>query len=398
MSDTIEVFISYSKQDKALRDGLLSHLRPLEGAGIITWHDRQILPGTQWDAEIKARLNAADIILLLISADFLDTDYCTQVEIPAALRRHKAGEAIVMPVILRSCAWRFTPLAPIQAYPEKAKPIVSWDHIDEAYTNVVDSVDLAATKIKERRSQQRAEQERIQRERQRQAEEQERLRQAEQLRQQQAAEEARLKQRELEQQQQEQLKQAAARSKQLATQQNQSSEATKGDYAQLEALLKAGKWKEADRETAQQMYQVMGRQSQGWLRVEDVHLFSCADLRAIDQLWVTHSKGKFGFSVQKKIWEQCGSPTEDNRQWEKFGEAVGWRSRGLLGIGARWGIYSLDDSSAAPRGYFPAWCGGGPFEVFVDYSSRGFGQGAVGSVKVWQLAGLLFSRTKMCKL
>ncbi|MBD2036221.1 GUN4 domain-containing protein [Leptolyngbya sp. FACHB-321] len=162
-NDTIEVFISYSKQDKELRDGLLSHLRPLEGEGIITWHDHQILPGTEWDDEIRARLNAADIILLLISADFLDTDYCTQVEIPEALRRHQTNDAIVMPVILRSCGWQYTPLARIQAYPEKAKPIKSWSDIDEAYTNVVDGVYLAATEIKKRRYQQRqAEAQRIQ--------------------------------------------------------------------------------------------------------------------------------------------------------------------------------------------------------------------------------------------
>lgn len=141
-NDTIEVFISYSKQDKELRDGLLAHLRPLETKGIITWHDRQILPGTKWDEEIKARLNAADIILLLISADFLANDYCKNVEIPEALRRHEAGEATVMPVILRQCGWKYTPLAAIQAYPEKAKPIKSWLDIDEAYTNVVDGVYL----------------------------------------------------------------------------------------------------------------------------------------------------------------------------------------------------------------------------------------------------------------
>jgi predicted GTPase len=157
MSDTIEVFISYSKQDKELRDGLLAHLRPLEGEGIITWYDRQVLPGTEWDEVIKARLNAADIILLLISADFLATDYCTQVEIPEALRRHEAGEATVMPVILRSCGWKYTDLAKIQAYPEKAKPIVSWTHIDEAYTNVVDGVYLAATKIEKQRKHRRLE-------------------------------------------------------------------------------------------------------------------------------------------------------------------------------------------------------------------------------------------------
>jgi formylglycine-generating enzyme required for sulfatase activity len=153
MLDTVEVFISYSKQDKELRDGLLAHLRPLETRGVLTWYDRQILPGTRWDDEIKARLNAADIILLLISADFLATDYCTQVEIPEALRRHQADEAIVMPVILRACGWQYTPLADIQAYPEKAKPIRSWTDIDEAYTDVVRGVYLAATEIKKRRSQ-----------------------------------------------------------------------------------------------------------------------------------------------------------------------------------------------------------------------------------------------------
>ena len=361
MSDTIEVFISYSKQDKALRDGLLSHLRPLEGAGIITWHDRQILPGTQWDAEIKARLNAADIILLLISADFLATDYCTQVEIPEALRRHEAGEAIVMPVILRSCTWDLTPLAAIQAYPEKATPVVRWTHMDDAYTDVVRNVHLAATKITERRSQPQVEQERIQREQRRQAEEQEKLRQAEYLRQQQTAEKARLQQQELERQQLEQLNQSAARGQPLAPPQNPSPEATKRDYSQLEALLKAGKWKEADQVTAQQMCQVMGRQQEGWLRVEDIENFPCDDLRAIDQLWVMHSNGKFGFSIQKKIWQQCGSPTNNNKQWEKFGETVGWRSEKFMMSGRNWKWYSelTFSPSAAPRGHLPAFLGNG---------------------------------------
>lgn len=207
MSDTIEVFISYSKQDKELRDGLLSHLRILETKGIISWHDRQILPGTEWDEEIKARLNAADIILLLISADFLATDYCTQVEIPEALRRHEAGEATVIPVVLRSCTWDLTPLAAIQAYPEKAKPIKSWPDIDEAYTDVVRGVYLAATEIKERRNQEKVDQERIQQERL-QTEKQEILNQGKQLC-----------------QQEEQFKQEAAKDWQPVPQQNQSPEA-----------------------------------------------------------------------------------------------------------------------------------------------------------------------------
>jgi len=126
------------------------------------------------------------------------------------------------------------------------------------------------------------------------------------------------------------------------------------NYAHLEALLKAGKWKEADQETDQQMCQVMGRQTEGLLRVEDIEQFPCADLRAIDQLWVEHSNGRFGFSVQKKIWQQCGSPTEYNEQWEKFCEAVGWSSRGLMGKGAEWKSYSeLTFDTSAPEGHFP---------------------------------------------
>ncbi|NMF86000.1 GUN4 domain-containing protein [Nodosilinea sp. P-1105] len=129
-------------------------------------------------------------------------------------------------------------------------------------------------------------------------------------------------------------------------------------YAQLETLLKAGKWKEADWETAQQMRHVMGRQDEGRLRKEDIEKFPCGDLRAINQLWVTHSKGKFGFSVQKKIWQQCGSPVFSSiipKEWGKFGEAVGWRSKGLMGIGAQWKTNWGWDYFAAPfpLGHFP---------------------------------------------
>lgn len=336
MSDTIEVFISYSKQDKELRDGLLSHLRPLEREGIITWHDRQILPGTEWDKEIKARLNAADIILLLLSADFLATDYCIQVEIPEALRRHKAGEATVMPVILRSCAWNFTPLAAIQAYPEKAKPIKSWTDIDEAYTDVVKAVHLAATEIQKRRSQQQEEQERIQQEQQRQAGEQERLWQAEQLRQQ-----------------------------QTANQPKSSPDDLRGDYAQMERWLKAGEWEKADQETAKQMCQVMGRQKERFLRVEDIENFPCADLRTIDHLWLKYSQGYFGFSVQKQFYVQFGGKLAvdyqnqrtfsevDGETWRNFGIKVGWRKKDDMGH-YRWISYEhVTFALYAPTGHLP---------------------------------------------
>ena len=359
-NDTIEVFISYSKQDKELRDGLLSHLRPLEKQGIITWHDRQITPGTNWDDEIKARLNAADIILLLVSADFLATDYCTQVEIPEALRRHDAGDAIVMPVILRSCAWKYTPLAAIQAYPEKAKPIKSWSDIDEAYTNVVDAVYVAATEIKNRRQQ----------------------RQAEQLRQQQEAEAYRRQEQQALERQRE-LEQQREQERQKQQQQNELASERGVDYRPLRDLLAAGNWQEADQETAKRMCEVMGRQQEGWLRVEDIQAFPCTDLRTIDQLWVKYSQGHFGFSVQKKIWEECGSPMDYGKNWNRFCEKIGWKKNESyvnyrdLKFNLR---YSLQRELPMVGGF-----------VGNDDLGTGF-------FGVWGWVGFLFSRAETCRL
>jgi hypothetical protein len=119
-------------------------------------------------------------------------------------------------------------------------------------------------------------------------------------------------------------------------------------YAKLRDLLKAQDWKTADQETADRMCEVMDRQQEGWLRVEDIQKFPCQDLRAIEQLWMKYSQGKFGFSMQEKIWQECGSPTEYNQNWEKFGDRVGWRKNGV------WLSYSdLNPSLSSPQGIFP---------------------------------------------
>ena len=98
------------------------------------------------------------------------------------------------------------------------------------------------------------------------------------------------------------------------------------DYHKLDRLLASGKWQEADGETAIKMLEVAGRTKDDWLRGEDIDRFPCEDLRTIDQLWVKYSNGRFGFSVQKRIYESLGGSREfDDRIWEAFGEAVGWR-------------------------------------------------------------------------
>lgn len=117
------------------------------------------------------------------------------------------------------------------------------------------------------------------------------------------------------------------------------------DYITLEKLLKAQEWQKADEETTKIMLKVSNRASEGWLRVEDIEKFPCEDLRTIDKLWVKYSKGKFGFSVQKRIYFELGGTSEyDNKVWNTFGEKVGWRVKGrwINKNSTIWSLQTLD--------------------------------------------------------
>ena len=119
----------------------MKHLSLLQRQGVIqTWHDRNINAGDDWKQQIDDNLNTATVILLLISADFLASDYCYEIEMQRALERHNAGEARVIPVILRPVDWRGAPFGTLQALPANAKPITLWTNRDEAYANVAQGV------------------------------------------------------------------------------------------------------------------------------------------------------------------------------------------------------------------------------------------------------------------
>ena len=150
----VEVLFSYAREDEGLRDKLGKQLKALEVEGVVrAWYDRDIVAGQRWDDEIDARLNSADIILLLVSSDFLASDYCRTVEIERALERDAAGEACVIPVILRPCQWQRTVLGSLQALPKDGNPVTLWPNIDEAFLDVADGVSRA---IEELRSKQTA--------------------------------------------------------------------------------------------------------------------------------------------------------------------------------------------------------------------------------------------------
>jgi len=133
----VEVFCSYAQEDEQYLRQLEAHLSVLKRQGLISlWHDRQILPGANWVDAIDEHLETASIILLMISAYFIASDYCYGVEMKRALERHKAGEARVIPIVVRPCDWRQLPLGKLQASPMNAKPISQWRHLDLGWTQV----------------------------------------------------------------------------------------------------------------------------------------------------------------------------------------------------------------------------------------------------------------------
>jgi len=111
------------------------------------WHDRKIEAGNEWAKEIDANLESADVILLLVSADFLASDYCYCKEMDRALERHKNGLAKVIPVILRPCEWQEAPFSHIQALPQDTRPVTLWSNRDEAYTNIARGIRLACQNL-----------------------------------------------------------------------------------------------------------------------------------------------------------------------------------------------------------------------------------------------------------
>lgn len=135
------VFFSYAHRDEALRDELERHISLLKWDGLVeSWHDRRVLGGDTRQDEIDKRLEEADVILLLVSADFMASDYCYNKEMKRALERHEAGEASVIPIILRPLDWSGGPFAKLQALPTGARAVTCWENQDAAWVDVAKGI------------------------------------------------------------------------------------------------------------------------------------------------------------------------------------------------------------------------------------------------------------------
>lgn len=136
-----KLFFSYSHKDEELRDALEVHLAMLKRQGLIdAFHDRRIVAGESLDNSIDAYLETADVILCLVSPDFINSDYCYSREMGRALERHAQGEASVIPVILRHCEWEQTPLKGLRGTPRDNKPVKAWADPDEALNYVAQDI------------------------------------------------------------------------------------------------------------------------------------------------------------------------------------------------------------------------------------------------------------------
>lgn len=143
-SSFCQLFIIYAREDQPALLELKAHLRPLEKRGDLTvWYDGEVLPGEEWDKAIKEQLTTADIVLLFISKHFFNSEYIEREELKKALERHKKGEAVVVPVIVKPCLWDAHPeIAALQVLPKDGKPISSWVEEDEAWEYVARGVQI----------------------------------------------------------------------------------------------------------------------------------------------------------------------------------------------------------------------------------------------------------------
>ncbi len=154
----VEIFCCYARKDKPLLNELRPHLMPLQRQGHITlWADTDIDAGTEWEEEINKHLNTAQIILLLVSSDFIASEYCYSKEMTRAMERHKAGEAQVVPIILRPVLWKNAPFGILQALPTDARPVIgsTWHSQDEALLNVANGIQKIVQRFLQREEEQK---------------------------------------------------------------------------------------------------------------------------------------------------------------------------------------------------------------------------------------------------
>ncbi|UBF23832.1 GUN4 domain-containing protein [Kovacikia minuta CCNUW1] len=359
----IKIFYSYSRKDLDMRNTLEDHLAALREAGrISTWHDLELEAGTEWEPAILSKLDTADIILLLVSHNFIASKYCYGTELKRAIARHDAGTARVIPIILRPCDWNHScvPFSKLNVLPTHAIPITKWENRDDAFAIVAQRI---RETVDELLTQKKLAKQQAWKQPQKQKQAVDALEQWLQLSiqnyPQQSPTALTL------------LNQGRIAGIPLDSNSSNSFEedlsSDRGvEYTRLLDLLKAGQWKEADRETYRIMIFSVGKRDGDHFADTDFLNLPCENLQAIDYLWAKYSSAKFGFSTQKSLYLQSGGDLNggcpSDKVWDEFSDRVGWRKDGA------WLDYdNLIFSLEAPPGHLPR------FFTRAVYSWKGMG-------------------------
>lgn len=149
--EPVKIFISYAHKDEHYKDKLVTSFASLKRRGYVSaWEDRQIPVGGEWDQHIKSALNEAEVILLLISMDFMNSEYCYGIEVKTAIERHNDpnDNARVVPIIVRPSDWQDSEFARLQALPKGAVPISKWEYEDEAYLDIVNQLKILINEMR----------------------------------------------------------------------------------------------------------------------------------------------------------------------------------------------------------------------------------------------------------
>lgn len=148
VTKALTLFYCYAREDKLLREELDVHLSGLKRQyNIKSWSDREIQAGKDWEKEIDTHLDSADLVFLLVSPNFMASDYCYGIETRRALDKHDRGESRVIPIILRPVDWQDAPFNRLQVLPTNALPITRWEDRDDAFEDVVKGIRLVVKEL-----------------------------------------------------------------------------------------------------------------------------------------------------------------------------------------------------------------------------------------------------------
>ncbi len=328
---SIAICIVYSRQDEKLREQLETYLAPFKQLDLFSsWQDCTIGEDQGWQHELEDCLSGAQMVLLLVSESFIASDYCYSVELEQLAAQHQSGARCVIPIILQPVAWQKTPLGQFRVLPRDGQAVTDWADQDQAFFSITRGVKAAVRRLnleyENRLRLQLYGQDfytAIQRKYPLSPSALNKLKQA-----------------------QEALK-LGGESVALAEQRI----LLQTLYSQLRDLLTCAQWQAADQETVTLLLRLARRTSEGYLTPDSIRQLPCRDLQLIDQLWVEHSHGRFGFRVQKRIWQSLGGQlNSEYLTYSQFGERVGWRNREQWLRTEDEISFSLD----APIGHLPA--------------------------------------------